>query len=650
QRWSAFRRGRIPWAEFEAALASVQTGSWRWESVQAACPRGSVCYPFSVDRAGVRPFTSDQASVPVPSGVVEMPFAATLRQPDPQGQPGLLTGRIDSSTALHYAGFPALSLEFSGDPTSCHREVDGVCLSFVQAMDAQVVLGGRQAAGAGCGRAGYRAVQVPWLVPGFAADSVLDPAAGLRATTECRDETLPFQLGLDPEAERQANLALAAANPIPDGRARRRTLTLVDGALINQSTLFILFQERFDSFLDPADAEGFGSYGMLLLRREPADLDPADADGDQVPDVYQGSAPEDGRAEPQGVLQVSCDPALVAEILDGPEDPASDPDAVALTLLDGVRPGLAGQILDADSLEQPHYLCVDTGLFDGGPENTTPAGLPGLNDNSCGRVNGVCEDGGDALAFVEAVEGDQRDAVQIRCALGTDLSDCGPRFTDDADVRVGCPEGSEVLYFTVDASRLSQQAIADHPCQQTGTCADTLRTWQANRGLVRQLPARWQCADEARVYCSDDRGNLREGKRFFAQDDDAAVFEPLAPAIDRAFRYKTRFRNREGRALGFAPEICAANSDQTPYCYDPAAIEALAARVDCLIDLHLNHDLSAPVAARVARYLDGNFSYVEEPRAELAQPLTHDGFERLHTELLVMLGDDQLTRAFASRF
>ncbi|MCA9545606.1 MAG: hypothetical protein KC613_14475, partial [Myxococcales bacterium] len=421
-----------------------------------------------------------------------------------------------------------------------------------------------------------------------------------------------------------------------------------DGALINQSTLFILFREEFGGFQADDEAAGFAAYGMMLLHREPADIDPTDANGDTVPDAYQGSAVDLDRPEPEGLLAVACSADLVTEALGvGARLTAATADNLAVALLDGIRPGQAARVLDADTDEQPHYLCVDTGLIDGGPDNGTPHGLPSLNNNACGRRNGVCEDGGNASAVVNAVRDDE---VQIRCALGTDLDDCGPRFQDDRDLRAGCPEGSEVRYFTVDSTVLSQADIADLPCQRDGTCAETLRQWQANRGVIMQSPARWTCSDPNRVYCSDDRANLREGKTFYAQADEVAVFEPLQPAIEAAFRYKTRFQSREGRDIGFAPQICDPSVDDVPYCYDPAAIEALRDRVDCLVALFQHYNLGAAVRPRVLQTLRGAFASTAEFMPQLGYEVSREGFERLHAELLIMLGDEALTRAFASRF
>jgi len=50
------------------------------------------------------------------------------------------------------------------------------------------------------------------------------------------------------------------------------------------------------------------------------------------------------------------------------------------------------------------------------------------------------------------------------------------------------------------------------------------------------------------------------------------------------------------------------------------------------------------------KYLVRNFSYGLEYRDFLDKPIVHEGFEDLNAELLVMLGDESFTSAFASRF
>jgi len=584
QRWGAFRRGRISWEEFQAVLTATQSESWRWRSVSDDCPEAA-CYLYRSNRLGLREYSSDTDTVPVPSGVVELPFGANLRL-DPD-EVGGMTGRIESSYALQYAGDPQLTLTFDGDPAECARTVGGACMVYLDAMEAQITVGGRYEATADdveCAAhpdGSYQQFRTPWLVPGFERNTRLDPETGLRYRHECRDTLLPFQAGLDPEAEVVGNLALAAANPVPDGRARRRTLELVDGALINQSLLFVIFKERFESFLDPVgDTDGFEAYGYMVLRRDPGAVDDTDEDDDGVADIYQGTEPQDGRQEPRDLLDVACDAELVDTYLDGDRLRRATAGRLLNGLVRGVLSDAGARVLGPGTDEQPHYLCKGTGAFD-----------------------------------------------------------------DE------CPEGSEAIYFTVDRRDLTEQDLRAMDCNAEGTCLEALLDWRDREEVLVQYDVFWRCADERRVFCSADRFDLRRGKVFYDAADEQAVDLPIRSEVAEAFRYKTRFRSRQGRNIGFAPELCLPDSNARPYCYDADAIEALRRRADCVLHIQSTYydDLDADDRSLLDTYLEEHFSYTEELRGP-GDVVQHDGFERLYAELLVMQGDEAITRSFASRF
>jgi hypothetical protein len=654
QRWSAFRRGRLSggWDEFQAVLTATQTESWRWPSVQSACD-SAACYLYNSNRLGLKQYSSDLSTVPVPSGIVELPFAMNLYQPDRANAPTQMGGRIESTVALHYAGNPAVTLQFDTDPNGCSRTVGGACMTFLTNFSATVAVGGRYETtvdDANCAAypdGTYTQVRTPWLVPGFTRNTFVDALSGKRYRYSCRDSKLPHQEGVDPDAETAENLASAAANPVPDGRARFRQIELIDGALINQTTLFIIFREHFDSFLDPStDADGFSAYGYMVLTRRNDDVDQADANGNDVADLYEGSAPTDDRTEPTDLLAVSCPADLLSEISGvGNHLTTANAGTVAMALIDGVVPTNNLSVLTTQTDEQPHYLCVETGLIDGGPGNVTPHLQTLLNNDSCaGRTNnGICEDGGP-----------NTDAdVRVRCALGTDQTDCGTRYAADADESVACPSGSEIVYFTLDSTQMSQDDIANLDCQQNGSCLQTLLSWRDNNNqALLQYPARWRCTDTTRAYCEDNRHDLLQGKTFYARTETNAVFDPIRPAVAQAFRYKTRFRNRDGQGIGFAPTTCIPDSDEVPYCYDPEAIEAIRERTDCLIAIQQNYynNLTASQKSELDAYLIENFAYTEDDVPGAALPVTNDGFERLYAELLVLQGDESVTRAFQSRF
>ena len=585
RRWGAFRRGRMSFEELQAVLTATRTGSWAFENVMEACPDESdACYLFDIGEAGVVPYTDDLNGNPIPTGVAELPFAVNLRVPDPD-EPERLVGRIESSIALQYAGTPEVELRFHSDPGSCFREDFGACVVLVDAFSADVFVGGRYLPGGeqpSCadGPEGFQLTRAPWLVDGFVAGTVED-ANGARYRAECRDGRLPFGVDAEDPSLEAANLSLAVSNPIPDGRTRRRTLTILDGALVNQSQLVLLFEERFESFLGDSDDDGFSAYGFVTLRRQGVDLNAEDANANDIPDVYEGAAPVDDRPTPASRLAITCSDDLLDRALPPGDALADNPDAVVEALIDGRVVGQSPTPINPGSDERVHVLCVDTRLFDGGLiEDPTP-----------------------------------------------------------------CPPESDVIFFTTPAAT----DLRDHPCQETATCGAALERLEDSGEVIQRDPV-WRCEEETEVFCDANRLDLREGKVFFEQGEEANVFIPLKTDIGRAFRYKTRFINRStGDSVGFAPDVCVTDgSDLIPYCYEPGLIEQLTGRVDCLLDIHANHygQLSVENQAR----LNGALRYTFSQDAEPDGMITLDGFERLNAELLITLGDESFTDAFASRF
>src|SRR5262249_21840682 len=157
----------------------------------------------------------------------------------------------------------------------------------------------------------------------------------------------------DEPSVKDANLSFAGANPIPDGRTRERQLSLVDGVLVNQGTLVILFREHFESFLGETDDDGFSAYGVMLLRRGIADL---------APDAFAGGTATDERTPASGVLGVSCNPDLLDAAIGTDTMPTSpsELDRLATVLINGFDPGSSSTPLDPADV---HYYCEDTGLF-----------------------------------------------------------------------------------------------------------------------------------------------------------------------------------------------------------------------------------------------------------------------------------------------
>jgi hypothetical protein len=599
RRWGAFRSHLLSWDEFKAVITATVTGSWQWASVQNRCPSEDApnpnlaCYLYS-NFSGISIYSDFLPDNPVPTGVTDFPITMNVHAADPD-RPGRWTGKIVSGESLQYMGSPAVNLVFGSDPNTCANAGSGPCLTFIDEFSANVLVGGRYTTtkfDTDCDQVPsqtFELTSVPWLVPGFIGDTNAD-AIGRRYRYECRDTLLPF--GDDP-SRKATNESLAAANPVPDGATRQRKLELIDGALIDQETLLIIFKEQFPSFLDPADEEGFTAYGFMELRRAPEAL---------TPEAYEGSAPEDFRLG-AGLEPPSC----TADVLDtvGPLD-ASTASKVAIGLVRGVLPSPGALLLDETSPERVHYWCEDTNLFDGGP----------LDNGDFGATS------------------------------------------------IPCPLGSRVIYFTLRGDMSPQDAIAAHDCQVADCegegeecgCHGTLTEWITREEHEIRLNPVWRCSDPDEVFCDTDRYDLRNGKQFYAAETLEAVYPSLDSAVTEAFRYKTKFQNRTGQSVGFAPQVCLRNSNLIPYCYDPEGIEEIRERVDCATHIYTTYydDLGTVdgINARsvLLEYLLRNYAYGEEFVFGLATPLIHDGFERLYSELLIMLGDEAYTAAFASRF
>lgn len=652
QRWGAFRSGNLTngWEEFKAVLTSTRTGSWNYGEVKNKCDEvngagtSAVCYPFS-NSAGVRTYVNDAQALPIPTGLSEFQMGMNLRLPSGDGS--VLTGRIESSVAMHYAGNPAIHLTLSSNPAvneSCDPAIGTDCVVFVTGMEAEINVGGRYLTDAGgtCG-VGYEKVQTPWLIEGFTQGTSMDPQTQTSYQYACMDSELPFDVSTDANLL-PLNVSLAGGNPVPDGLPRLRTFRLIDGALINQTELFILFEERFESFVgnigDSPGDKGISAYGYMILKKQPVDVKSEDLNEDGIPDAFKGNIPPPAiQKELSNRLGVTCDQRLLDNIGLGNPHLADDTEGsnvagIVSVLLsgNGLSENVQASPLVSDGSDPNvvvHYYCEDTGLFDGGSEDIG----------------------------------------------GTEES-----------AKIPCPAGSRIEFFVVkNPDLITQESVANESCQQDvvcevyecteedcevesynrctgGTCQQTLNSWRDN-GLIEP----WEPFSFCAVPCEDDpssscpdpynsecdtyRLDLRRDRVFFSlpEGSNGKEMQTITAAISDAFRYKIRFRGRSGSQIGFAPEICIENSDEVPYCYEPELIEEIRNRVDCLISIYsddtLYRDLESTNLAlkgKLDSFLRESFS--RDPTG------TDDGFERLYAELLVMMGDESLTAAFASRF
>lgn len=651
KRWGAFRNGNLGggWPEMAAVLQATESEQWRWPTVVEDCfVVGGACYLFSDGSVGglPRPYVTNVAAEPIPTGSSEFPMAFNLYTPDPS-EPTVLEGRVVSEAALHYPGSPKVELRFSADPSdeaSCDANVNGHCVVFLQTATSasepdglmlDLDVGGRylKQPGQSCA-AGFVERRLPWLVPGFERGTAIH--SGFVKQVWCVDYRLPdYASPVENilEETRVENRSLARGNPIPDGQVIRREVRLLDGAMIDNTRIFLLFRERYPSFLG---GEELAAYGYMVLERRPVDIDRTDDNANGVPDDYEGAAA--APSLPSGVAAPSaqCSADLLAELGVGSIH-TGNVHAVIADLIDG---GTGIQLdyptgdatgCSATTEEEVHYYCEETGLFDGGPENLSCWGAGGhTNSDACGLApNGACNDGGAG-------------SVDSRCGMGTDATDCGNRYVD---TRLPCPLESDVVFFTAPASRHAQ--IVGHACQDTGTCGTTLSTWAGSGSVVVQVNPTWNCIGGA-ASCDEDPLDRRAGKEFYQANSSNVSFTAMRPSIADAFRYRTRFVNRDGSELGFTPSICQPVSSSVPYCYDPEAIEELRERTDCLLWIYESY-FADPTSGRSDPTL---FTYLEENFAE-SDPAANGvrtGFEKYYAELLIMLGDQAYTNAFESRF
>ncbi|MBL8937708.1 MAG: hypothetical protein JNM69_24305 [Archangium sp.] len=625
QRWSALRlNGLDGWQEFLAVLTATKEESWKWENTRQKCasvalvPPGGACYPYSRP-PGVFAYTPNAVANPIPAGVSELPIAMNLKVN--ATDPTTFEGRVVSAQALHYPGNPAVKLQLQNDPsraTSCSMMgrdggAGGDCLLFFKdlnlvsggANQLTSTIGGRYLSTDGTCRTGFTRVEVPWLVPGF-ADGVRD--GGVRV--ECRDNELPLQAAMVPGAA-QLNESLAGGNPVPDGLPRRRTLRFLDGALVNQTEIFAIFEESYDSFI-PTDGGTARSsaYGYMRLRRNPAQLTANDYVA--VPEATTSRPPP-----PR--LGAQCDAQLMSDMGLTASSSASTRLQAFLGTNRSNYEAVAGNV-------GVHYFCEDTGLFNGGP----------LDNGTATATRVACPPGSNVTYFNVCSSSSPASCTRTAATIATES--CQTQYsTDPANIR--CTDNSECRSGRCGAAGLCVRA----------SCGDTLRQWKSNGAVVAEggaddQPLLYSCTS-GQPLCDGNRLDLRADKDFYRKLTSQRTFTPLPVLIDNAFRYKVRFRSSaSGSTVGFAPAPCRRGSNAVPYCYDAAQIDEARKRIDCLVNLASDSTayatLSALEKSTLTTTLQENFS----------QAATRDGFERLNAELLIMLGDDALTSAYASRF
>ena len=648
QAWGRFRNNAISIDTMGALVASTLSGSWQFPRVQELCQEAGYgpnarCALFGGSgSAAVIPYTSAVNINPIPSGIVEMNLAINLRDATANevsdslycsGDPHCFVGRIDTASSLQYGGNPTIVVHFEEDPVACQTVGEAGCVAYLSSINAQILVGGRylpEHDDLGCGAAeGLEPVEYPWLVPAFLAPGSIS-AGESEVLHECRDTRVPFA------SDSSLNVSYAGANPVPDGRSRRRQIELVDGIMVEQHMMMLIIREKLAPF--HGGSQPLYAYGYAVLERQDADLEVED---------YQGSLQTDERIPATGILNPGCDAGLVTTVTGD-------------LLLSSIEQLSHEQLRDLSRA----VVRGDTSAFGDSELDVSDAARESIHYLCIWREEAAGSEGNDST---------EPQMVQREVFNG------GP------DGMVHCPPGSTIIYFAVDhlshdSCRNAGYDPAQEECNFSSPeyCLETLvglidsgcalRLRENDQSTFSLAPYTttfdlvYRCALDDVASCDDNRFDLREGKIFLAPNPLKVFFSPIESDIHQAFRYKTQFVSRSGKQIGFAPEICQGSSGLIPYCYDPTAIEKIANRVDCALSLHshlikqfeagffdIGNEDDVDTLDTLRLYLIKNFSALQHDNPT-GDPILEFGFERLYSELLIMLGDDAYTASFASRF
>ncbi len=631
RRWLNFKRREITFDQFRAVLEALRTDSWRSSRTQEACKRlfstqaseDVACYPFSSQK-GYEILSDSQREAAVPSGITALDMALDVKEVTGNQW----EGRIVSEQTLHYPGDPQIKVQFAETPGNSS-------MSLLTSLQAVVDLGGRYAvasSGACTNPTTFQKTTFPWFVPGFTLDSSVRSGSLFRERAECRSQTIPQSIPPSAtETQRAAILAynqsLSAANPIPNGRTLRRTLELVDGVLYENQVFFAIIRERFTSPFASSNnteiAKDWVRYGYVLLQPTESEFKEADAQGSPASRCTDNASCgsngicQNGVCQGSNTLQqVTCTPAIVRAAINRSINKIEDLRSWSESDMTSLVSALMGKQRDEIANESSLHI---------------------LRSENNGEI-----------AYTYARDGFQR-FIHYFCEETRQFNG-GPQNNPQ-----DCPAASKVIYFE---TTLSEQAMRSHPCQNglssANTCDIALEQFRTNSSFRENVP--YRCVDTNAVLCSNNRKDLREGKIFFKPSTQTQFVSPLAPleaALLEAFRYRLKFQSRTGQSLGFAPTICDKSlGGQIPYCYDPAVIEEIEQRVNCLeaifTEQTLSQTLSSHSRTQIKSFLEKAFSYSN--RMVNGVLFTDLGFETLNAELKVMLGDDAFTRSLNSRY
>ncbi|MBK03663.1 MAG: hypothetical protein CL920_18495 [Deltaproteobacteria bacterium] len=634
RRWLNFKRNNLSFEQFRALLRSIKEQTWKLDKVRADCKQAFskvasddvACYPYTND-TGYEVLSYSQREAAPPSGVSSIDFTMDVKELSGN----TFQGRIVSSESLQYPGNPQITLQFAETPGAKPR-------TLLTSLKAVSDLGGRYLVWEkeSCNNPSkMEKVEIPWQLPGFLGSFTKATDVSLKYH-ECRTKSAPHVVPAGATKEQRAaierlNLALSAANPIPNGRSLRRTLQLVDGVLIDNRYLFALVKETLVSFFPNQGVKttltkDIVRYGYILLQRMDRDVTaeevvgnpPAQGFGCQTnSECHTGETCQSGVCQGTGMMkQVACTANIVKVAMNrtlGTVDLTSwSTDALKQlvhSLIRGQNPSVStesanlivgkrqGTYTDYSYQNQTnqkthfiHYYCERTGQFNGGPK------------------------GGETP----------------------------------------CPLGSKVTFFEL--PEVNTSALAGESCQSTKTCGKRLEELRRVPGFREDVPFR--CVDAKQTRCDEEsRVDLRSGKVFFKPGNTSnfrSRLQPLSYALTQAFRYRFQFTSRSGSQVGFSPTICKPGvSSQTPYCYDPVGIEEIEQRVNCLESIFsspaVTKNLDPDTRALLRDTLVEAFSYANG-LSQQGQVLTFPGFEMLNAELRVMLGDDSFVKALNNRY
>ncbi|TNE47788.1 MAG: hypothetical protein EP343_18580 [Deltaproteobacteria bacterium] len=636
RRWLDFKNNGISFEKFVALLRSVREGSWQLPKVASDCKTtfsqvatdDVVCYPFSSSR-GYEVLSYSNREAPVPSGISELNFVVNVKEKTTT----TLEGRIDTSQALQYSGNPRITISFKNKLDSSPRIA-------MNSFDAVIDIGGRYyvSDSESCSdSSNFDKQTLPWMVPGFEAMSYPRTGSLFRDRFECRTKSLPTTPPPGATADQikaveDYNKSLAASNPIPNGWRLRRKLEMVDGMMINNRYMFVLYKETFVSFFNTGASSNalngdFVNYGYILMERVPVDLQDSDY-ASTAPVTLKTCSNDSGCTSgtvcrgnvcrpPSKLNQVSCDPEIVKKATNIAIQKQSDLGTWSQLRLNNLVTALLGEQVSGTTDNSSMLIQrQDTG---GG---TYQYSYNNPNTNRVHFIHYLCEDTGQFNG--------------------------GP-ISSPTD----CPADSKVIFFEVPG--ITEGNMRADSCNTNKTCGTRWNSIKTITGYRENVP--YKCSNSNEVFCDRNRKDLREGKVFYKptlnSNTFVSPFGSLRNALFEAFRYRIKFQTRSGKGIGFTPSICAPGaSSLSPYCFEPSVIEEIEERVNCLesvfADETLNNRLSSTVRGKLVNFLIHAFSYSN--RTDTGSIITDLGFESLNAELKVMLGDEAFTRSFASRY